>query len=235
MSGLLNFLIAGPVRSGRRECLLGTVRDSKTPARKNGAPGAHAIANGAANGGAGGSEIWQVGERIRDLRMSFGLTQEELAHRSSLTKGFISQLERDLSSPSLESLVGILRALDTDIATFFKDQEEEGFVFGVEDAVNADTYPEVAGFRLLVPGGANCDMEPALVTFAPGQEITEKSHAGEEFGYVLQGQVQVTYGERRMIAGCGQCFYFVADRGHKVSNPYSRQAKILWVSSPPSF
>ena len=215
---------------------MGAARNSKT--RKNGVPGAGA--NGGArgdspNGGAGGGEIWQVGERIRDLRMSYRLTQEELAHRSSLTKGFISQLERDLSSPSLESLVGILRALDTDIVTFFKDQEEEGFVFGEEDAVNTDTYPEVAEFRLLVPGGANCDMEPALVTLAPGQEITEKSHAGEEFGYVLQGQVQVTYGERRMTARRGQCFYFVSDRGHKLANPFSRRAKVLWVSSPPGF
>ena len=54
--------------------------------------------------------ILQVGGRIRDMRMSFGLTQEELAHRSNLTKGFISQLERNLTSPSLESMVAILRA-----------------------------------------------------------------------------------------------------------------------------
>ncbi len=182
-----------------------------------------------------GGEVWQVGARIHDLRMSYDLTQEELAHRSNLTKGFISQLERDLSSPSLESLVGILRALDTDIVEFFKDQDEEDFVFAAGDRVNADTYPEAAGFSLLVPGAANCEMEPALVTLEPGQEIEEKPHVGEEFGYVVQGKVLVTYGQRQQAAGRGQCFYFVADRPHKLSNPFARQAKVLWVSSPPSF
>ena len=192
-------------------------------------------ANDAAGGSHGGSEIWQVGERIHDLRMSYGLTQEELADRSNLTKGFISQLERDLSSPSLESLVGILRALDTDIVEFFKDQDEEDFVFGDGDVIDSDTYPEVAGFRLLVPGGANCNLEPALVTLEPGQEIAEKSHMGEEYGYVLKGKVAVTWGERQQTAGRGQSFYFVADRAHKLSNPFAKPAKVLWVSSPPSF
>jgi transcriptional regulator with XRE-family HTH domain len=192
-------------------------------------------ANDAADGSKSGGEIWQVGERIHDLRMSFGLTQEELADRSNLTKGFISQLERDLSSPSLESLVGILRALDTDIVAFFKDQDKEDFVFGDGDVISSDTYPEVAEFRLLVPGGANCNLEPALVTFEPGQEIAEPSHMGEEYGYVLEGKVAVTWGERQQTAGRGQSFYFVADRAHKLSNPFPKSAKVLWVSSPPSF
>mgnify|MGYP000055246245 CR=1 FL=1 len=190
--------------------------------------------NGTAHGNHGG-EIWQVGERIHDLRMSYGLTQEELADRSNLTKGFISQLERDLSSPSLESLVGILRALDTDIVSFFKGQDEEDFVFGEGDVINSDTHPGVAGFRLLVPGGANCNLEPALVTLDPGQEIAEQSHMGEEYGYVLSGKVAVTWGEREQTASRGQSFYFVSDRAHKLSNPFAKPAKVLWVSSPPSF
>ena len=212
---------------------MGVDGKSKIPAQKNGA--GSRPENGVRAGSPNGRELWQVGERIRDLRRSSGLTQEELAHRSGLTKGFISQLERDLSSPSLESLVSILRALDTGIAAFFKDQDEEPFVFGDGDSNNADTYPEVSGFRLMVPGGANCGMEPAVVTFEPGQEIEEKSHSGEEFGYILQGKVIVTYGRRQMTAGRGQCFYFVADRAHKLANPFAKRAKVLWVSSPPTF
>ena len=68
--------------------------------------------------------LLRVGARIRGLRRSHGLTQEELAHRSNLTKGFISQLERDLTSPSLESLLEILEALDTDIVRFFQGRQE---------------------------------------------------------------------------------------------------------------
>ncbi|MEE9273680.1 MAG: cupin domain-containing protein [bacterium] len=180
-------------------------------------------------------EMLRVGGRIRDMRMSYGLTQEELAHRSNLTKGFISQLERDLTSPSLESLLGILRALDTDIVEFFRGQYEDRFVFGGADCTNADTYPEVKGFELMVPGAANCDMEPAIVTIEPGQSLEEPSHAGEEFGYVLQGKVMVRYGRRQVAARRGEWFYFVADRTHGVSNTFKQDAKVLWISTPPSF
>jgi transcriptional regulator with XRE-family HTH domain len=176
-----------------------------------------------------------VGERIRELRTAQDLTQEELADRSNLTKGFISQLERDLTSPSLESLLGILQALDTNIVSFFQSQDNEKIVFNAADRVNSDAYPEVAGFELMCPGTANFEMEPALVTIGPGQEIEESSHAGEEFGYVLQGKVMVEYGERKSTAGKGECFYFVSDRSHTLSNPFKKAAKVLWVSAPPSF
>lgn len=182
-----------------------------------------------------GHGLSRIGERIRDLRRSFDLTQEELAHRSNLTKGFISQLERDLTSPSLESLMGILRALDTDIVEFFRGQHEERFVFSPADRTNADTYPEVSGFELMVPGAANCEMEPAILTLAPGEALEEKSHAGEEFGYMLQGQVVVKYGKRQTTARRGECFYYVADRSHGVVNASRQPAKILWISTPPSF
>jgi quercetin dioxygenase-like cupin family protein len=78
-------------------------------------------------------------------------------------------------------------------------------------------------------------MEPALVTLEPGQEIEEPSRMGEEYGYVLKGKVAVTWGGREQTASRGQSFYFVADRAHKLSNPFAKPAKVLWVSSPPSF
>ncbi len=179
--------------------------------------------------------LLRVGARIRGLRRSHGLTQEELAHRSNLTKGFISQLERDLTSPSLESLLEILEALDTDIVRFFQGRQEGRIVFGEGDSRNAATYPEVRAFELMVPGAANRNMESALVTMEPGESIYEDAHAGEEFGYVLKGKVQVTYGEKRATAKRGEWFYFASDRNHRVANPYKKRAKLLWVSTPPSF
>ena len=177
----------------------------------------------------------RVGARIRGLRLSHGLTQEELADRSNLTKGFISQLERDLTSPSLESLLEILEALDTDIVRFFQGHEERRIAFGPVDSRIAATYAEVSAFELMVPGTANRNMEPALVTMEAGESIYEDAHAGEEFGYVLEGKVRITYGERRAKAKRGEWFYFASDRNHRVANPYKKRARLLWVSTPPSF
>ena len=63
----------------------------------------------------------EIGVKIKQLRQQRGLTQEELAARTELTKGFISQLERDLTSPSIATLMDILEALGTDVASFFRE------------------------------------------------------------------------------------------------------------------
>ena len=70
-----------------------------------------------------------IGEKIKNLRTILGLTQEELAERAELTKGFISQLERGLTSPSISSLEDVLEALGTNISDFFKEEKEEKFIF----------------------------------------------------------------------------------------------------------
>jgi len=62
----------------------------------------------------------KIGARIKDLRTLCGLTQEELAARCELTKGYISQIENDLTSPSISTLTDLLDALGTDIKTFFR-------------------------------------------------------------------------------------------------------------------
>lgn len=75
----------------------------------------------------------RIGSKIKELRVLKGLTQEELADRAELSKGFISQLERDLTSPSIATLVDILQCLGTDLKTFFDDTEDDRVIFKKED------------------------------------------------------------------------------------------------------
>ena len=75
----------------------------------------------------------EIGGKIKELRMLKGLTQEELADRCELSKGFISQLERDLTSPSIATLVDILKCLGTDLREFFDETEEAQVVFSKDD------------------------------------------------------------------------------------------------------
>ena len=85
----------------------------------------------------------EIGEKIKKLRTILGLTQEELADRAELTKGFISQVERDLTSPSIASLSDILEALGTNLSKFFKNVEDEKFVFKEKDmfvAINEENF-----------------------------------------------------------------------------------------------
>ena len=75
----------------------------------------------------------EIGKKIKDLRIQKNLTQEELADRCELSKGFISQLERDLTSPSIATLIDILQCLGTDLKHFFNDSDDDQISFKETD------------------------------------------------------------------------------------------------------
>ncbi|AHM57411.1 transcriptional regulator, XRE family [Peptoclostridium acidaminophilum DSM 3953] len=177
-----------------------------------------------------------IGKKIKELRMAKSLTQEELASRCDLSKGFISQVERDLTSPSISTLVDILESLGTNLKDFFNEYEDEKIVFTSDDAF--ETADEELGYILewIVPNAQKNDMEPILLTLEPGGRYKEEEpHEGEEFGYVLSGNVEVHLGSRKHKAKKGECFYYKAKASHFISNPGKVQAKVIWISTPPYF
>jgi transcriptional regulator with XRE-family HTH domain len=177
----------------------------------------------------------KIGERIRNLRQSSNLTQEELAERAGLTKGFISQIERDQTSISLDSLVKMLEALDENISDFFQEASQEKITYREKDRV-AIEKEKIEKFELLVPGSTNRRLEPILLTLREGEATPkEKPHEGEEFGFVLRGRVNLRFGREILKLKKGECFYLSAEKEHWIHNSGSREAVILWISSPPSF
>jgi transcriptional regulator with XRE-family HTH domain len=180
----------------------------------------------------GGSSI---GERLSMLRQAKGLTQEELASRADLTKGFISQVERNLTSLSVESLLAILDALDEKPSAFFDETFVEKIVFKVKDRVELEKE-NVASFEILVPAAQNRLMDPAFVAMNPGEMMEEEApHEGEEFGFVLSGGIELSLGGVTYRLGKGECFYFRASKRHRIANRRKTKAMVLWVSSPPNF
>ena len=140
----------------------------------------------------------QIGEKIKRLRIEKQLTQQELANRCELSKGFISQLENDLTSPSIDTLVDILQILGTNLKEFFNDQDNHRVTFTKEDMF--ETEDEELGYKLmwLIPDAQKNDMEPVMVTLSPGgQYVEEEPHEGEEFGYVLNGTITLHIGDKK--------------------------------------
>lgn len=177
----------------------------------------------------------KIGEKLRRLRMSNSLTQEELASRADLTKGYISQLENDATSPTIGTLEDLLDVLGVSLSEFFAKSPELQVVYGEEDRVIAG---DENGLRveLLVPGAQNRTMDPVLVTLQPGEGMDEQPfHEGEEFGFVLAGRVDLTLDGKSYTVRREECFHFPSDRRHQVHNPGKTPAKILWVVSPPTF
>lgn len=177
-----------------------------------------------------------LGKRLRELRVTNGLTQEELANRCELSKGFISQVEGDQTSPSIATLMDILECLGTDIQTFFSEKPAEKIVFTPDDYFENEDGELGHKITWIVPNCQKNDMEPIILDLAPGGSSTkEEPHSGEEFGYVLSGTVTVHIGDEKLKAKKGDCFYYYPDKDHYIENRSRQSAKVLWVSTPPSF
>lgn len=178
----------------------------------------------------------EIGQKIKFLRQQNNLTQEELGDRCELSKGFISMLENDNTSPSIATLKDILEALGTNLADFFADEEQEKVVFGGDDYAVKEDAELMNTTCWLIPNAQKNEMEPILVTIEPdGKTYPDNPHEGEEIGYVLDGQVTIHIGKNNYKAKKGESFLIKPEKPHYISNEGKKMAKILWISTPPSF
>ncbi|MCQ2602944.1 MAG: XRE family transcriptional regulator [Clostridia bacterium] len=176
----------------------------------------------------------EIGIKIKRLRLQKNLTQEELADRCELTKGYISQLENELTSPSIATLEDILNALGTTPAAFFSDEKEEKVVF--TDAEFIEKIADGHKIEWLVPNAQKNEMEPIRVTIEPHTALPEDvPHEGEEFGYVLAGRITLRVGNSAYIVKKGEVFYYSSGKVHHIENRTNERAVILWIASPPTF
>ncbi|MEG1509317.1 MAG: XRE family transcriptional regulator [Clostridia bacterium] len=176
----------------------------------------------------------EIGIKIKSLRLQYGLTQEELADRCELTKGYISQLENDLTSPSITTLIDLLGALGTDLKTFFSDDDEEQIVFTKQDFFEKDTDEQKITW--IVPNSQKNMLEPILIEIKPHKiTLDDMPHEGEEFGFVLQGSAVLTVGKKKYKIKAGDSFYFTCNKTHFIENNTDKLTKIIWVSTPPTF
>lgn len=178
----------------------------------------------------------KIGEKIKRLRIKNSLTQEELADRCELTKGFISQVERDLTSPSIATLVDILEGLGTNLKDFFNETVDEKIVFTKEDAFESQNDDLKYVLKWIIPNAQKNSMEPILIELeANGRSKEDYPHEGEEFGYVILGNIYLHIGSDIFKVKKGESFYYKANSNHYISNAGKTKANIIWVSNPPSF
>lgn len=177
----------------------------------------------------------EIGAKLKELRIQKALTQEELADRTELSKGFISQVERDLTSPSIATLMDILQALGTDLKDFFNEEPEEQIVFHEGDYFEKEDDEYKNRMEWIIPNAQKNIMEPVRLTLAPGgNTYPDNPHEGEEFGYVLSGSITIHIGKKSYRAKKGESFYFTPKSTHFITAG-SKGASLIWVSSPPSF
>ena len=173
-----------------------------------------------------------IGKKLKELRLQNDLTLGDLASRSELTKGFLSQVERNLTTPSIATLQDILEALGSNLSEFFREEEETQIVFQTQDFFVDER--ENYTVHWIVPNTQKNEMEPIMVELPQGGEsFVMDPHSGEEFGYVMQGEITIHIGKQTYHAEAGESFYYTPAKKHYITSKSG--AVILWVSSPPSF
>lgn len=173
----------------------------------------------------------KLGSKVKRLRIAKGYTQEELADRCDLSRSFISQLESDKVSPSVETLERVLRVLGTDLKHFFSDEPKK-IVFKKSERVPVYDLPKGVKIDILMDGIEDKEIDAKIVELEPGTQTEQEDyHEGDEFGYVIEGSVEVYIDGKKYKAKEGDCFYYSADCIHYLKNSGKEKAKLLWIQT----
>jgi len=189
----------------------------------------------------GGRRPSNLGQKIRTLRKKLGMTQKELAGQVGLTPSFISQLEKNVISPSLDSLLKLSEKLNTQPIYFLTDGESGPLQkMVIKPGERQDIhFQEMKGtdlkLQLLVSDVLNRRMEPYLLTIKKGAKINGhfSNHKGDEFAYVMEGDLEIEIDGEKQMLNQGDSLYIESSIPSKWTNIGKGNAVLLWILSPP--
>jgi transcriptional regulator with XRE-family HTH domain len=180
-----------------------------------------------------------IGREIRGLRKARKMTLQQLGAACGLSVGYLSLLERDCSTPSINALHGISRALGVTISWFFDagraPPQERDYVVRRANRRRLD-YALGIGDELLSPSLTG-SLELLSCRFAPGASSgpVPYSHDGEEAGVVVRGRLALCIGEEEFELQTGDSFGFPSHLPHSYRNPGPEEAEVIWAITPPSY
>jgi transcriptional regulator with XRE-family HTH domain len=184
-----------------------------------------------------------VGEKIRQIREMKKVSVEELAARSGMEITMIQKIEQEKNVPSLAPLIKIARALGVRLGTFLDDSDNYGPVVvrsgeyhkGARFTSQASETREHLNFFSLAFDKAGRSMEPFIVDIESGlqSDYMLSSHEGEEFNYVLEGEVEINYGKETYTLAKGDSIYLDSIVMHNVHAANQNSARILAVVYAP--
>jgi transcriptional regulator with XRE-family HTH domain len=175
-----------------------------------------------------------LGKRLKALRSERGLTLVQLGQQVSLSASYLSQIERGVTMPSLSRLTAIASALGVEMGYFFEDDTAlpcsiVRFSKGKRVSGTADVAVE-----LLSAASSDKKIQPFRVVCQPGTSREQlATHSGEEFGFVLQGQLKVTVGEETFVLEGGDSIHCQGLQPHSWRNEGDEVCVAIRAISPP--
>jgi len=177
--------------------------------------------------------VGAIGARLRQLRMRRKLSLAQVAKAVAISVGFLSAIERSQMSASIATLRRLARFYKTNILDFFDPAETNRRLVRPSERKVLEAGP---GVRMELLAWGNTVMEPHLFRIAPQSGSGESyHHEGEEFLYILQGELQISLEGEEYHLQPGDSFYFESATSHSWKNPGRSETWVLWVNTPPTF
>jgi len=174
-----------------------------------------------------------IGAHLRQLRQRRGLSLGQVARAVGISLGFLSALERSHMSASVGTLRKLARYYKTNILDFFDPTD---FNTRLVPAASRKVLEAGPGVRMELLAWGNTVMEPHLFRIAPHAGSGDRySHEGEEFLYVLRGELRIALEDEKYDLKTGDSFYFESTTPHHWENPGRKETWVLWVNTPPTF
>ena len=181
-----------------------------------------------------------VGSRLRQIRNSKGYTVKDVAKLTNYSSSFISQVERNIASPSINSLKRICDALGIPIANIFDDDKYREYLDGI--VVRKDHRKKLSNTNskiemFLLSPNLKRKIELLLIKAQPGAKSGEDfhHHKGEECGMVITGTMTFEVGDKTFVLYEGDSAYFPSETPHRWRNDSKTEAIFIWAITPPSF
>ena len=185
----------------------------------------------------GTSAELQLGPRIRALRQARHVTLRELAQRAGVTESFLSQVEREVTSPSIASVQRIARALDLAIAELFTEDVPHGRVVRGNERRRI-AYPGLGAIDEFLTDGLNGRIQVILSTIEPGGGTGDEAYShesDEEVVIVLAGRLELWVADEHHVLEAGDSVAYSSRLPHRNVNPGDGPASVLFCVTPPSF
>jgi transcriptional regulator with XRE-family HTH domain len=180
----------------------------------------------------------QIGDRVAQMRKNLELSQELLAERASLSLQQVREIENNTIIPSLAPLIKIARTLGVRLGTFMDDHENIGPTVcrkgqetqGISFSNNATNPLSSMQYFPLAAEKTGRHMEPFIIEVLPSKdEYQNSAHEGEEFIYVLDGEIEIVYGKDKINLSAGDSIYYDSIVPHHVHATGNKTARILAV------
>jgi DNA-binding transcriptional MerR regulator/mannose-6-phosphate isomerase-like protein (cupin superfamily) len=174
-----------------------------------------------------------IGARLRHLRMERGASLSTVANIARISVGFLSAIERSQMSASVGTLQKLAKYYKTNILDFYDTADPGTHLVRPRSRKVLEAGP---GVRMELLAWGNKVMEPHLFRVSPGAGSGESyTHLGEEFLFVLKGELQIFLRGEEYRIKSGDSFYFESVVPHKWINPGRTETCLLWVNTPPTF